>query len=53
MINALCFIGGLLVGFVVTAIGYQAAIDDEVADAYADGYEDGLEAGLEERKNGQ
>ena len=42
MINAVCFIGGLLVGFVVTAIGYSRITQAEVADAYAEGYEDGL-----------
>lgn len=53
MLNALCFVGGLLVGFVVTAVGYNAIHDGDTADAYAQGYEDGLEDGYGDRKSGQ
>lgn len=51
MINAVCFIGGLLLGFVVTAIGCRLASHGEISDAYRDGYEDGLQDGLEARKH--
>lgn len=50
MINAVCFIGGLIVGFIITAIGYRAAAEDEAADAYMNGYEDGLEDGMNARE---
>lgn len=52
MLNALCFVGGLLMGFIVTSVGYHMASHDEISDAYRDGYEDGLQDGLEARKDG-
>ncbi len=47
MVNAICFIGGLLAGFLVTAFGYSRITQEDVADAYADGFEDGFKEGLE------
>ena len=44
MINAICFIGGLIVGFIVASIGCHMTTQEELADVYMDGYEDGMEA---------
>lgn len=43
MINAICFIGGLIAGFLIASFGCHITTQEDLADAYMDGYEDGLE----------